>query len=188
MIDTRYVRLFGIVAAVAPALAMFGVKVIGPEHSIVGKGPAQASADPIATPLVSQSQGRLTPEQVSAVEFAEAVSSRAIDGTPFYYPPAHIEDQTPVDPVPLPDEPVQLDRFEIRLTSVMGGSRPLAVINGRACGVGQIVAGQWTLSAIDARAGSATFTHPDGRTQTISVNDADEGPIHQGLAVPPGRP
>ena len=118
MIDMRRVRLFGIGAAAAPMIALVGVRIMG------DRGPASASADPPAdvagTTINSVRNQHVTDEERAAVMYAETISSRAITGSPFYYPPAQVIDSTPIEPTTPYNEPAQLDRFEIRLSSVIG--------------------------------------------------------------------
>ena len=192
MIDMRRIKLFGIGAAAAPLIALVGVRMMS------DNGPVSASADTLAgaegAMTGSAKDQPLTDEQRIAVTYARTISGKAIVSTPFYYPPARVIDATPTDPTTPNNEPVQLDRFEVRLTSVIGGNRPLAVINGRARQIGEVVGGEWTLTAIDARAGSITLRHADGRIKSISVNQPGVGhtgppnPYSPPLAEPRGRP
>ena len=106
---------------------------------------------------------------------AVAEMFRAAGAVPFGRSPIFAEPERAVDPVadeeddepeviaPLPDEPVEIPDFT--LSSVMGSPmRPMAVIEGRLRGVGDVVSRGWRVEAISIERSEVVLAFGEHRT------------------------
>jgi hypothetical protein len=86
---------------------------------------------------------------------------------PFRYRPSEIYDAS--QNVTQPRHPQQ-DRHDFVVTSILGGSNPIALINSKAYRTGDTLLADWTVTAIEPDLRTVLLTHTDGRTQTISLH------------------
>ncbi len=122
------------------------------------RGPASASALPLSLtePAPNPAPALHEPSQAALDAEAHALRLSAFREvrSPFYS--VRLEQPEPVietDTVTVEERPT------IAVTSILSGSRPVAVINGRPMGVGGLIDGQWTLIEIDAARGLVRFEH-----------------------------
>ncbi len=142
-----------LLAAAAPVLIVTLIPAVREN-----RGPATASALPPAlppeqgaTPFVMP---ELTAEQVVARKYLATAKVPTAVLTPFLRP----ERQAEV--VIESTDTVQADeRPQASLSSIMSGSRPIAIINGKAMTIGDSLALDWIIVDIDAGDGSVKFEH-----------------------------
>lgn len=90
--------------------------------------------------------------------------------TPFYQSRV-IEPMTFDEPVVAPVVEPKQEAPSIALTAVMGGRRPVAVVEGRMLSVGSEIANGWFVTRIDANTQSIEVATHDGETLTVEVGD-----------------
>ena len=108
----------------------------------------------------------LVREDTSAVRRAvERANAAGIGPTPVGF--ANETHRVVVQPdvpggIPEPESPVVVPEF--RLSSIMlGGSTPIAMIDGKVRRAGDVLAAGWTVQAIDHSAGTVSLTGPKGK-------------------------
>lgn len=73
--------------------------------------------------------------------------------------------------IPTESQIVRDAPIQIKLTAVMPSARsPLAVINGKPCKIGDMVAPQWTLTAIDGDSRTVTISSASGQERVIKLS------------------
>ena len=111
-----------------------------------------------------------SPQAVLARKHAAALRTSWRDplSNPFFYrtPETAIPpDLLPADETPIPREII------LRLSGVMRGRTPMALINGKIYRPGETVAEGWTLESIDTDKRSAVVVGPNGEEQTLFSDD-----------------
>lgn len=128
------------------------------------RGPSTASALP-TTQLPEQEATFFvlppaTEEQIAAETYLESRASLKITDTPFLRPErVAVVAPQPVAPIEPTDTVKADDRPVVTVTSIMSGSHPIAIVNGKPMTVGKMIGEDWVIVSIDARTGSVRFEH-----------------------------
>ena len=121
-------------------------------------------------PVVGANRKIVSAEQTAAMERAATLRADDTVADPFYYPPVVSEEVAPTEPRPVAPTttPATTAAPPLSLTSVLrgGDGKTYAVLNGKLYTVGHEVAPDWTLTAVDAAARTATVEHVSGTTHT----------------------
>ncbi|MHC4975914.1 MAG: hypothetical protein ACYTF7_04830 [Planctomycetota bacterium] len=104
-----------------------------------------------------------------AAEALEVITSYAFDEAaknPFRYRDGELYNTS----VSVTDNGTLMISSEFQVTSILGGSSPIALINGRAYKAGDEVINGWRVEAIDPTQRYVTLRHPDGRTERATLD------------------
>ena len=165
MMDVKNMRRAATALAVAlPLSAVFAAKYLG-------LGPVQVDA---ATPAptsadVPQTMGAIVqsgPEVEAAKQYALSLRDQPPRNNPFYYRavPDEPERADPSDLVEGEEGEEPPPQINLKLTALIKGRHPRAIINGEVKQIGDEVDPGWTLIGINPDAGTATLRGPDEQT------------------------
>jgi hypothetical protein len=166
--DARYEI---IACVVAPILVVLVGRSVGPFIE-----PAPVTAGLVAT--MSEEQAELTPVMKTTNQVAREHLDRLIVGYGVSEPHSPFRvtepDAAPVEVVVFEEEVIRHNNEEIHapslmVSSIVSGSRPVAVIDGSIRRVGDRVSEEWRLSAIDAHGREITIKHETGLVVRIEL-------------------
>jgi len=131
-------------AAIAPLVIAGAIRFVVP----IGPSDASAGAPPIEDlPEIGSVRVGVLDERTPELEASFDDSPMiVIDSISIGKPSISVGERDPRD--------------VFKVTSLISGPRPVAVINGRAHSVGEEVGSNWTLEKIDAKAGLVRLHHP----------------------------
>lgn len=157
----------GLALALAPVIVVIVMRFLAP---IQGTASARAAAGgDNQTLLVVPPVQRPTPAQVELARRMVESSNRPFGPSPVV---TRKRDSEPdIDPGPVPsgqETPAPPDAPALSVTSIMTAQhQTLAVIAGKLCKVGDEVAPDWTISAIDREESVVTITHTRGHVHRL---------------------
>ncbi|MCW5753892.1 MAG: hypothetical protein KIT24_04190 [Phycisphaeraceae bacterium] len=151
-LDPAIVRRLAVIAAIAPCLAVGMARLISSAPAPAAAraaAPQQRAAEKVPPPKP------LSAAQKAALAYASAIELPVTEPSPFHEPLRELKSQAPeieeLDILPTPPH-------WWRVTSIISGRKPIAVINGRPMAIGDVVDDGWTVLRID----------PHGRLVTIA--------------------
>lgn len=147
-------------AIAAPPAAVVGVRFLGSASAVVSGAPLRVEADPISVIELNTLRGDA---RGAAIASRSAALADTDVGSPFA-----------AAPVDRPEQPVDVVEAERRpsivLTAILPNKRaPLAVVDGRPHGIGDVVRPGWRLDAIDGAARTITVRHESGARAVIPM-------------------
>lgn len=168
-IDSTTFRCAAAVFALPLMTVAFG-RAVNPFSS---PRPASANAvEPVdSSPAIASPIAPVPPEELQAIHAIE-LAARGLGpiGSPFPTPEQASDE--PVEVV-VRDEPVErppsITPPSIRVTSIVRGARPIAVIDGAIRRVGDLVDPDWMVYAIDADARTVSLGHRTGEIVVIDL-------------------
>lgn len=172
-------RLFLLAVALAPLAAALLARTVVP---VQGPSPALAAGVSDVAPIkIAPAANSLTPEQARLASIAAEMKTQPFGSSPFdpiVGPPLVLDEPAPSNSNNFePAAAAAPEPPKCRLTSIMAGRTPVATINGRARRVGELIAPEWSVGAIDALQGTVTILHSGGHTVTLHLRPQREGGI-----------
>jgi len=165
-VGTKHFIGIDLAVIAAPAALVLGARVMFSPAPAVSAAGAEATA-PVVIPAAATKKVR--PEQERAAEWIRAMGNLEGIRSPMAHPipkPVVVIVQPEPDKhetVPTPEAPKASPIAGLKLTGVLGSSEGnLAVLNGKVYKIGMAVRPGVTLTAIDARTNTITFTLADG--------------------------
>ncbi len=155
-----------VLAGIAPLALVLAARLVLPSAIPMSAMAEEDAREPLQAPaawLLERDASRADPAllrvHTSEPAFPSPMALR--DGT----------DEQVAEPaqVVVPDEPAAPDAPGVVLSAVLGGARPLAVIDGKALRVGSLVAPGWTLAEISALRHSVVLRHESGATHVLTI-------------------
>ena len=147
--------------AAIPLLVLGAARAVSPVPAAQASGGVQLEREPALDDFVPPPASG---SEATARHHAQKRDAMVLGPSPMFQPKADeapvaiIEAQPePVDPT-APQPEVAADSFTI--SGILGGRRPIAVINGQPVRIGDEIDGGWIVSDIDAASLRVLLTHP----------------------------
>ncbi|MFI4896549.1 MAG: hypothetical protein ACIARR_01850 [Phycisphaerales bacterium JB059] len=172
-IALKQARLMGVLAAVAPVVAVGLIRFAGPQP-VAAASWADTSMDlPAFTPLATPKASNRSGVMAAAAAHAQRLFQAGIQATPFPLEKREtIEWDTP-EPIDAPDERASAHAPEpppLHLSAIMSRrAGAIAVIDARIRTAGSKIGQGWTLESIDEEGRTITVRHTTGHRATLEL-------------------